>query len=124
MPEAPAKTTNSAMLITTVLSLVSAAVYGWTRERYAEEILFPLEVGRAGSIGRLVGAAIGAGGLARDPLERLGKVVDVGEAALNRDLAHREAGVLEQVLGALDPQVQQEPVRRPTEAIAEDLGEP
>jgi hypothetical protein len=47
-------------------------------------------------------------------------VVDVREPALTRDLSHRQACVVEQVLGALNAQVQQELVRRPAETVAED----
>src|SRR5688572_8063171 len=74
--------------------------------------------------GRSVLTPVGAWSLARESPERLGEVVDVGEPALGRDLTHREAGVVEQVLGALYSQVQQELVRRPPEAVAEDLREP
>jgi hypothetical protein len=46
--------------------------------------------------------------LARESLECFGEVVNVGEPALGGDLSHGEAGVVEQVLGALYAQVQQE----------------
>ena len=55
---------------------------------------------------RLIHAAVGTWGLARESLERLGEVVDVRESALIRDLPHRQACVVEKVLGALYPQVQ------------------
>ncbi len=70
---------------------------------------------------RLIRAAVGSRSLAGEPLERLGEVVDVRESALPRDLAHRQARVVEKVLGALYPQVQQELVRRSAETVAEDL---
>jgi hypothetical protein len=69
---------------------------------------------------RLVRAAVGTWGLTRESLERLGEVVDVREPALTRDLSHSQACVVEQVLGALYAQVQQELVRRPAETVAED----
>ena len=73
---------------------------------------------------RLIRAAVGTRGLAGEPLERLGEVVDVRKSALARYLPHRQAGVVEQVLGALYPQVQQELMWRPAKAVAEDLREP
>src|SRR5829696_677920 len=72
----------------------------------------------------LIRAAVETGGLARERLERLGEVVHVRESALVRDLPHRQARVVEKVLGALYPQVQQELVWRPAEAVAEDMREP
>jgi hypothetical protein len=63
---------------------------------------------------------VGTRCLTRESLERLGEVVDVREPALTRDLSHRQACVVEQVLGALNAQVQQELVRRPAETVAED----
>jgi hypothetical protein len=50
--------------------------------------------------------------LARESLERLGKVVHVREPTLGGDLPHGRVGVVEQVLGALYAQVQKELVRR------------
>src|SRR5215203_17529 len=73
---------------------------------------------------RLIRVAVGTRGLAGEPLERLGEVVDVRKSALARYLPHRQAGVVEQVLGALYPQVQQELVWRPAESVAEDVREP
>src|SRR5918995_5212822 len=73
---------------------------------------------------RLIRAAVGTRSLAGESLERLGEVVDVRKSALARYLPHRQACVVEQVLGALYPQVQQELVRRAAEAVAEDLREP
>src|SRR5919106_441359 len=72
----------------------------------------------------LIRAAVGTRGLAGEPLERLGEVVDVREPALARDLPHRQASVVEQILGALYPQVQQELMWQSTESVAEDLREP
>jgi hypothetical protein len=69
---------------------------------------------------RLIRAAVGTRGLAGESLERLGEVVDVRKSALARYLPHRQACVVEQVLGALYAQVQQELVRRPAETVAED----
>jgi hypothetical protein len=68
----------------------------------------------------LIRAAVGTRGLAGEPLECLGEVVDVRKAALARYLPHRQASVVEQVLGALYAQVQQELVRRPAETVGED----
>ncbi len=76
------------------------------------------------SVWRLVRAAVGTWGLTRESLERLGEVVDVREPALAGYLPHRQASVVEQVLGALYPQVQQELMWRPAKAVAEDLREP
>src|SRR5918993_4774168 len=73
---------------------------------------------------RLIRAAVGSRGLAGEPLERLGEVVDVRESALARDLPNRQACVVEQVLGALYPQVQQELVRRAAEGGGGELREP
>jgi hypothetical protein len=73
---------------------------------------------------RLIRAAVGTRGLAGEPLERLSEVVDVRKSALARYLPHRQASVVEQVLRALYPQVQQELMWRPAKAVAEDLREP
>src|SRR5215204_57554 len=73
---------------------------------------------------RLIRAAVVTRGLAGEPLECFGEVVDVRKSALARYLPHRQACVVEQILGTLYPQVQQELVRRPAEAVAEDLREP
>ncbi len=65
------------------------------------------------------GVAVGAGGLSGYSLERFGEMVNVGEPALGGVLASRKARVLEKVLSALNPRVQQEPVGWSSETVVE-----
>jgi hypothetical protein len=44
-------------------------------------------------------------------------VVNIRETALGGDLSQAQAGVLKEILGSLDPEMQQELVRRTSKAI-------
>src|SRR5215216_616397 len=57
-------------------------------------------------------------------LERLGKMVDIGESAILSHLFHRQVGRAQQILGVLNPQAQEVLVWRDAEVLAKNRREP